>query len=257
MKIGLLCNFYGFPQYTDKVLAAWKNIPEVSVVAVSSYKYKDYANFGWDVDDTETPVQLLTEHREFVDYISIGKDGDDSSARNPALFNILDNHNVDCVWLLDQDEIYSEEDIKNTLDYLAPLAPKSPTYRINFKNFVFSEDQYIENFIAPRIFGVNVDGLKTLNHFYYENDVNYVIDGQIVDYKELGIEDIPKEVCFPNHYSWVGSPEFLKAKIKHQEKRYDGYCSYKWNEKKAELEFNKAFYKKTNQKIPTVKTQKK
>ena len=252
MKIGLLCNFYGFPQYTDKVLAAWKNIPEVSVVAASSFKYQDYADCGWDMDDTETPVQLVTEHRGFVDYISIGKNGNDSSARNPALFNILD-HNVDCVWLLDQDEIYSEEDIRNTIDYLAPLNPKSPTYRINFKNFVFSENQYIEDFKAPRIFGVNVCGEKTLSHFYYENDVNYRIDGQMVDYKKLGIGEIPKEVCFPNHYSWIGSPEFLKAKIKHQLKRYYGNCSYKWNEKEGQLEFNEDFYKKTNQEIPKVK----
>jgi len=257
MKIGLLCNFYGFPHYTARVLEAWKNIPEISTVAVSSYKYQDYADCGWDIDDTETPIQLLTEHREFVDYISTGKNANDSSSRNAALFNILDNHDVDCVWLLDQDEFYSEEDIKKTLKYLASASPKSPTYRINFKNFVFSENQYIENFTAPRIFGVNVNGLKTLNHFYYENDVNYAINGEIVDYKRLGIRDIPKAVCFPNHYSWIGPPQFLKAKVNYQLKRYNGICSYKWNEKKRQLEFNEDFYAMTNQKIPNVKIHKK
>jgi len=46
LKIGLLCNFYGFPEYTDKVLENWKKIPEIYKVAVSSYQYKDYVEVG-------------------------------------------------------------------------------------------------------------------------------------------------------------------------------------------------------------------
>tara|TARA_B100000953_G_C17971060_1_gene406126 strand:+ start:153 stop:917 length:765 start_codon:yes stop_codon:yes gene_type:complete len=251
MKIGLLCNFYGFPQYTDKVLAAWKNIPEVSVVAVSSFKYQGYADCGWDIDDTETPVQLLTDHREFVDYMSIGKDGNDSFARNPALLNIL-NHDIDFVWLLDQDEIYSEEDIRKTINYIDDNTPKVPTYQINFKNFIFSENQYMEDFKAPRIFGVNVGGRKTLNHFYYENDVNYLIDGVEVDYIKMPIANIPRDICFPDHYSWIGSPEFLKAKIRYQRKRFNGHCSYKWNSEKNALEINEDFYKEQNRPPPVI-----
>ena len=270
MKIGLLCNFYGFPQYTDKVLAAWKNISEVSVVAVSSFKYQGYADCGWDIDDTETPVQLLTDHRDFVDHMIIGKDGNDSFARNPALFNILDHHDVDFVWLLDQDEIYSEEDIRGALKYISENRSPVSTFRINFKNFVFSEHQYVEDFKPPRIFSVNFMGYKTLSHFYYENDVNYVINGKKLSYKSLPISCIPKEVCFPDHYSWIGSPEFLKAKIKYQLKRYaekakeelgiiidiehdDRDCSYRWNEKKGRLEFNKDFYKLNKIEIPDLK----
>jgi len=251
MKIGLLCNFYGFPHYTAKVLEAWKNIPEISTVAVSSYKYQDYVDCGWDVDDTQTPIQLLTEHREFVDYISTGKNANDSFSRNPPLYNIL-GHDVDYVWLLDQDEVYCEKDIKNAINYISS-SEKAPTYRINFKNFIFSESQYIEDFNPPRIFAVNVNGTKTLSHFYYENDVAYLINNQEVDYKQLPIAEIPRSLCCPDHYSWIGSPEFLKAKVNYQLKRYNGICSYKWNEKKGQLEFNKDFYEKTNQQIPTVK----
>ena len=239
MKIGLLCNFYGFPQYTDKVLAAWKNISEVSVVAVSSFKYQGYADCGWDIDDTETPVQLLTDHRDFVDHMIIGKDGNDSFARNPALFNILDHHDVDFVWLLDQDEIYSEEDIRGALKYISENRSPVSTFRINFKNFVFSEHQYVEDFKPPRIFSVNFMGYKTLSHLYYENDVNYVINGKKLSYKSL-----------PKRYAEKAKEELgIIIDIEND----DRDCSYRWNEKKGRLEFNKDFYKLNKIEIPDLK----
>lgn len=253
MKIGLLCNFYGFPQYTERCLKSWKKIPEIYKVAVSSYQYKQYIESGWNFDDTETPKQLLSEHRDFVDYISIGKEANDSYSRNVPLQHLL-AHDIDYVWILDQDEFYSEDDIKNCISHISS-SEKTCTYRINFKNFVFSKNQYVDNFNPPRIFSVNLSGEKALSHFYYENDVAYNINNETVDYKKLTISDIPKEKCFPDHYSWVGSPEFLQAKIKYQLKRYNGICSYKWDTENNCLSFNDDFYIKYNQKKPEVRTQ--
>jgi hypothetical protein len=250
MKIGLLCNFYGFPQYTDKVLSAWKNIKEISCTAVSSYKYQDYAECGWDVDDTETPIQLLTEHRDFIDYICLGKQSNDSFSRNSPLNHLL-THDIDYIWLLDQDEIYSEEEINNVIEFIKNNQNYC-TYKINFKNFVFSEKTYIEGFNPPRIFAVNANGKKTISHFYYENDIAYNINNQLIDYKQLPILEIPKEICNPIHYSWCGDSEFLKAKVNYQLKRYNGICSYKWNEKENQLEFNQEFYKMTCTEIPKI-----
>tara|TARA_Y100000401_G_scaffold117447_1_gene126288 strand:+ start:2175 stop:2939 length:765 start_codon:yes stop_codon:yes gene_type:complete len=251
MKIGLLCNFYGFPEYTDRCLKPWLNIKEVEKVAVSSYQYSDYVKCGWDFDDTETPKQLLEDYRGFVNYICIGKDGDDSFSRNAPLQH-LTAHDLDYVWLLDQDEFYSEEQIKNTINYIKN-SKDSCTYRINFKNFVFTESQYVEDFIAPRIFSVKINGQKSLSHFYYENDVAYNINNEMIDYKNLSMSDIPQEECYPDHYSWVGSPEFLKAKVKYQLKRYNGICSYKWDEEKNSLSFNEDFYSRFKLEKPEVK----
>ncbi len=251
MKIGLLCNFYGFPQYTERCLKAWKNIDEVYKVAVSSYQYKDYVDCGWNFDDTETPKQLLSDHRGFIDYICIGKDANDSYSRNAPLQHLLAN-NVDFVWLLDQDEFYSEEDIRGAINYIKN-SEKVPTYKINFKNFVFSEDQYVDDFNPPRIFCANVNGQKTLSHFFYENDVMYNIDNKFIEYKELPISSIPKEDCHPDHFSWVGSPEFLQAKVRYQLKRYNGICSYKWDYSNNCLAFNEDFFSKFNQEKPIIK----
>jgi hypothetical protein len=253
MKIGVLCNFYGFPEYTNRCLESWKKIPEIDKVAVSSYQYGDYVACGWNFDDTETPKQLLTEHRGFIDYICIGKNAHDSYSRNAPLQHLLAN-DVDYVWLLDQDEFYSEKDIRNCIEYINQFGTENCTYKINFKNFVFSESQYVENFNPPRIFPVKINGEKALSHFYYENDVAYNINGQMVDYKNLKIDEIPKDKCFPDHYSWVGSPEFLQAKVKYQLKRYNGICSYKWDEEKNKLTFNDEFFEKFNQEKPEVKT---
>ena len=89
-------------------------------------------------------------------------------------------NNVDFVWLLDQDEFYSEEDIRGAINYIKN-SEKVPTYKINFKNFVFSEDQYVDDFNPPRIFCANVNGQKTLSHFFYENDVMYNIDNKFIE----------------------------------------------------------------------------
>tara|TARA_B100000963_G_scaffold67137_2_gene55270 strand:+ start:54972 stop:55733 length:762 start_codon:yes stop_codon:yes gene_type:complete len=251
MKIGLLCNFYGFPQYTHKALRPWVNIPEVKQVAVSSYKYSDYVKCGWDYDDIETPKQLLEDYRGFVNYICIGSDGDDSFSRNVPLQHLL-SHDLDYIWMLDQDEFYTEDQIKNVIEFVSNNQDFA-TYKINFKNFVFSEKEYIENFIAPRIFSVNYEGKKTLSYFYYENDVAYNINNKIVDYKNLKICEIPKDKCFPDHFSWVGDKEFLKAKVKYQLKRYNGICSYKWDHENDKLIFDDDHYTKFNLEKPEVK----
>ena len=250
MKIGLLCNFYGFPEYTDRALENWKKIPEIHKVAVSSYQYKDYVDCGWDFDDTETPIQLLSQHRDFVDYICLGKEANDSFSRNSPLQHLL-SHDIDYIWLLDQDEFYSEEDIRNCINHIGQ-SEDTFTFKINFKNFVFSKSQYVEDFNPPRIFKVRANGEKSLSHFYYENDVAYNINKKLVDYKNLSMSDIPKDKCFPDHYSWVGPRSFLKSKVKYQLKRYKGICSYKWNEDDQCLEFNKEFYAKYNIIIPKV-----
>jgi len=228
MKIGLLCNFYGFPEYTDRCLEAWKKISNIHKVAVSSYQYSEYVECGWDCEDVDTPIQLL------------------------SLQHLL-SHDIDYVWILDQDEFYSEEDIKNCIEHIEEN-PDICTFKVNFKNFVFSKSQYVDNFNPPRIFKVNLNGQKSLSHFYYENDVVYNINNQLIDYKNLSMLEIPKDKCFPDHYSWVGSPEFLKAKVKYQLKRYNGICSYEWDEENNKLSFREEFFKKFNQKKPEVKT---
>ena len=252
MKIGLLCNFYGFPEYTDRCLEAWKQISNIHKVAVSSYQYSEYVECGWDCEDVDTPIQLLSYHRDFVDYICLGKEANDSFSRNAPLQHLL-SHDIDYVWLLDQDEFYSEEDIKNCIEHIEKN-PETCTFKVNFKNFVFSKSQYVDNFNPPRIFKVNLNGQKSLSHFYYENDVVYNINNQLIDYKNLSMLEIPKDKCFPDHYSWVGSPEFLKAKVKYQLKRYNGICSYEWDEENNKLLFREEFFEKFNQKKPEVKT---
>ena len=55
---------------------------------------------------------------------------------------------------------------------------------------------------------------------------------------------MPRTIAHVKHYSWCGDKDFLKNKVKYQNLRYNGICSYKWNDQTNSLELNEDFYSK-------------
>lgn len=92
-----------------------------------------------------------------------------------------------------------------------------------------------------------------MHSFYYENDVYYLDENNNkIDYKQLSHLSIPKTIAHVDHYSWCGDKTYLQNKLKYQNHRYKGICSYIWNNEKDCLDFNEDFYKMINQPTPQI-----
>jgi hypothetical protein len=250
MKYGILCNFYGFPNYLDRVLSSWVNLEKNFIFAASSCKFDQYIDINYQLQDTETVNKLKTIYKDKFQYIYNESVSNDSTVRNYPLKYLL-AQNVDYIWLLDADEFYTEKDIDRIMNFVEHESFIS-FFKINFKNYFNDNNHWIDGFCPPRIFKTKVNNLK-LDSFYYENDVYYTDkNNNKVDYKQLSNVSIPKTIAHIDHYSWCGSKEFLKNKVKYQNHRYKGICSYKWSESKNCLDFNENFYKMIGQPIPEI-----
>lgn len=160
----------------------------------------------------------------------------DFESRNYC-WSYLKQFDLDLIWQLDfGDEIYTVDQILNTIKYIQKNK-YTDWYRVNFKNFTFDYNHYVDDFTPPRIHWVKknggVDRFVWDNDLYYKNGLHSNQCSNIV---------IPKSICFPSHYSWCGSKEYLKKKVEYQ-MRCLGTCSFSWNEKEEKLEFSKEYYK--------------
>jgi hypothetical protein len=249
MNIGILCNFYGFPQYIDRVLENWVHIKNC-VFASASCKFDQYLEINYLKEDNETINILKNKYSNIFQYIHANKTSNDSTVRNHPLVYLL-NKQVDYIWLLDQDEFYSKDEIENIINFVK-LQEFVPYFKINFKNYFNDENHWVDGFCPPRIFKVKTNNL-ILDRFYFENDIVYKDkNNNDIDYKSLAHIEIPKNIAHVKHYSWCGDKEFLKNKVKYQNLRYKGICSYIWNEEKNILELNEDFYKKYNIEKPKI-----
>jgi hypothetical protein len=153
---------------------------------------------------------------------------------------------IDLLWLLDlQDEIYCVEEILRIIDFIESYQ-EIVWFKINFKNYAFAFDCYVDDFIVPRVWRARIPA--TIRRFHYDNSITYE-DGQ----KQENLQHcaIPRNLAFPKHLSWVGTPQYLKRKIKYQLLHF-GTCSYKWSEERNCLQFNEEYYLRTGKKVPKV-----
>jgi hypothetical protein len=250
MKFGILCNFYGFPHYLDKVLEYWIPYKNEFVFAASSCKFDQYIKINYLEEDNSTIELLNTKYKDLISFVYSAKEANDSFVRNEPLKYLL-SQNVDYIWLLDGDEFYSSQDIENIKNFVKSNEFIS-YFKINFKNYFNDEQHWVDGFCPPRIFKVNTKNLK-LDSFYFENDLYYADESKnLTDYKNLSHLEIPKNKAHIKHYSWCGSKDFLKNKIKYQNLRYNGICSYAWDESNDCLKLNEDFYQKYNISKPLI-----
>lgn len=243
IKIGILGCFYGKEEYIDECLSPWfqfKKENKQTIISVSNFEFAenviDESKFDTKVFES---LKKITEIDFLYSECEMGKaiGQKEATIRNVALLPLLES-GVDFVWLLDLDEFYTLKDIYSIIEFVN--IHKSYVYEINFKNYIFEGKSYIEGFHPPRIF-LN-DGIS---EFYWDNDISY--GGQ--SYKEKGVIEIPKEIAFIKHLTWLNKDG--NSKVEYQMKHF-GNCSYKWNAEKQSLEFNEEYFRKTNEKIPEV-----
>ena len=245
MKLGIVYVAYDCPEYVEKSLENWLGQDDVYISAISQ-QFKFFPK----IDNSETVKELEKYLVGSSNYNLIVSD--DNSLREHEVRNktleFLFESKVDTVLILDSDEFYSKSEIDNLRLWINNifLPSKAIWSKINLKNYTFSESSWTEGFCPPRIFKVK-SGSATFNHFYLDNDGAYIVNDVAKSYKDFPFFEIPKEICFPKHLTWLSNARG-KNKVEYQLKHFGGICSFKWQDNK--LSFNEDYYKNTNQEVP-------
>jgi hypothetical protein len=233
MKIGISAIGYECAEHLDTVLKPWINCKKLCneqsgdqfIISASHGVFPETNKLGFPIYSTDGTIEKLQnyEKNNDLDYFQITNSPTfEKDLRNITL-QYLFHQEIDILWLLDlQDEIYTEAQIYNILNYVENN--EADWFKINFKNYIFDNNSYVDDFIAPRIWKNYTN--NGINCFYYDNEILFNNGLKAQDVKNI---TIPKDIAFIKHLSWVGSKDYLKRKINFQKIHY-GLCSYKWNE---------------------------
>ena len=270
MKIGVIYCCYGNPEYIDDCLKPWietKKSHDILIAAVHG-QFKEYNNFGIpDTDEDSIEKLEKSYHRKIIDNIYIQNSpwfGDKNSEniyqteaeiRDKGLQWLL-TQNCDYIWLLDNDERYTVEQINNIINYIKK-EEYITWFSIPFKNYIFDGKSWVSGFCPPRIFkswSSSVCGNIILSKCYWDNDFEYIAhnsNNEKISYKDLPTKSIPVDILKGGikHLTWLNSNG--KLKYEYQMKHF-GHCGYKWNYDTNLLEFNKEYHQKHNIPIPEV-----
>ncbi len=254
MKIGVLLAVYNDPAYVEQCLKPWIDLKRILniKIAVCHGQFKEYHDLGYEDSDELTQNIVGVLHQcEQIDYLyyqnprngSVVTYQNEAELRNHGLQYLLDQ-NVDVVWTIGSDELYTELQIINIVQYIKKN-DLVDWYRVNYKNFVFDKKHYIKGFNPARIWWTKRHG--GIDKFYWDDDILYK-DGS--NYLNLSHLNIPETVAFVNHYTWC-DPEIAFRKIEYQNKHFaNNLCSYKIQNGK--IVFNEEYYKTTGQTKPEV-----
>src|SRR3989344_2484447 len=172
MKIGVLGMFYDCADLLPRVMEPWmvlKNEGHNIVFGAINAQFKEYADLGYPNDDEATRA-ALEANRPIFDFLEITpKPLMDHEARNVVLAGLLP-HNVDIVWMVDGDELYTREQILGILQYVEKT-PQFDYYHIPLDNRVLDTMRWDDGFTPPRIFRTYRHG--GLGTFVWENDFQF------------------------------------------------------------------------------------
>ncbi len=256
MRIGVIFCIYGCEDYVDRCLAPWFNLSSEFdfIFTLTSGRFKDYADL--DIPDRNKPTLKKLIEWEF-DYMSItsgNKILDEDTSRNRCL-EFLKPYQCDLIWLVDGDEFYTEQQIKDIVLYVKST-PEEEAYSIWLKNYALRNPLFI-NFLRPTLYRNRIYG--GIDKFYFDSFFFYS-DG-IHEINDVTLHPIPKKIAFIEHNSWLPI-EGSFDKIKYQKNRYcgshgqvpiDARCSYEVSEDGKSLIFNRSFYSYYGEQIPILK----
>jgi len=261
-KIGIIYCGYNTEEHIHDSLYPWINAQGdkldgneflICAVSVPFLEYKEEK-----FKDKTQDILLEYYNRRLIDHLITQPEYvSEKEARNIAAQWLI-NQGITHLWLVDSDEIYNEKSISNILKYIE-LERFCSWFRIPLTNYVFDKKTVLEDkFCPPRIWKIDTNGYK-LNECIYDNDFSYklvrnnlnLFEEIVIADKDLPSKTIPTRLVDIKHYSWL-SNENSKRKTIYQTKRWgENGCGFRWNEKENCLEFNKEYYTKTSQKIPS------
>jgi len=248
MKIGIVLTAYNVDDYISQCLRPWLELKKDYnlLISCNSGMFKDYHQLGFKEKNENTTSILVNSKLDFLVTTNGENSLDEDYSRNLCL-SFLNRNNCDIIWVVDGDEIYSKNEIKNILDFIIKN-PEHSSYSIEFKNYTFHYPYFTKGFRKPVIYRTNFnDGIS---HFTFDTYIQYN-DGTHID-NILKCCPIPKSICFTNHFSWLESDTRTLEKIKYQNIRYFGEehsrCAYMI--KNHELKFNNKFFTDRGMEIP-------
>lgn len=248
MKIAVLGCFYGCADLLPKALEPWiilKNQGYPLVLGAINAQFKEYAELGFPNDDDATR-SVLEKNRAHFDVLHIASEPlTEKDVRNTLLKGLL-SHGADAVWLLDGDEMYTVEQIKDIIEYVEKT-PQFDYYHIPFKNYMLNGMQWDDNFTPPRIFRTDRHG--GIKEFFWDNDIGFT-DGTEARDTTPGM--IPRRVAYVVHRTWDRA-DGMEKKILYQKRRF-GSCPFSYNASTREASFDADYFAQAAQKVPTAES---
>lgn len=252
MKIGIVFTAYNCDTYITDSLRPWielKNELDI-IISVNSGMFKDYIDLGFEEKNKNTLSVISNSNVDFLATTSGKNLLDEDFSRNISL-EYLKRHNCDLIWAVDGDEIYTKEEIKNTLKYIESH-PNDHSFSVEFKNYTFEYPYFTKGFRKPIIYRNNINHNNGISHFTFDTYIKFNNGVEVNDM--LLSNPVPKKLAFVSHYSWINNDSRTKEKIKYQNIRYVGpenkRCAFVLQNNK--LKFNKEFFEYRNMQIPII-----
>lgn len=245
MRFGVIYTGFNNFKYTKESILPWiflkYTYPENFFISAVSVPFLEYKGEEEKEDGTTELLKTLSKAK-IIDYcFTEPKYIKENEARNLALWAVL-KKGIDYIFIVDSDELYKTQEIINIINFIKENNYEG--YKINFKNYIFDGKSYLEGFCPPRIYKNNIYG--GINSFYWDNEIIY--NNNKTD-KDIRFINIPKEIAFIKHMTWLN--EGGKEKVKYHHKHFGG-CSYIWDEKENSLKLDLEYYDKMGYERPVI-----
>lgn len=253
MKIGVLFSAYNCASYIDRCLEPWLKLKKEFnlILAATNGRYILSPYEAEDMKGSHSLLKLLGKDLDFL----LNSCGDnrwtEEQGRDYMLKYVLDQE-VDLVWVIDCDEIYTEKNIRDILFYIQKN-PGPDCYNLYYKNYAFKYPYWTSDFNKTVIYWTNRKG--GLRSFCFDCDLSYN-DGTMLNIVgDVNVHTINKQVALIEHYTWLSDDPRTKDKIHNQDIKYKGEkgsrCGYVYD-KNDKLTFNELFYKDRNIQLPLI-----
>jgi hypothetical protein len=234
MKIGIQLLAYNCEKTIEKIIKPWKELTSKYDIKiwVGSGQFKEYHELGYENKNHKT-LELLqqlkndgvinelftTDSDSFFDIHNLLRDHE---MRNKCIPWMKEN-DIDLMIQVDADEFYSTREANNLIQFIIDN-PEHTIYNTIFKNVV--GDGVIEDWSRFSAGWIKKHG--GIKEYYF--DMHWWFNDDF-DYRKQGVNEIPKELVNPYHYTWTNDmnttgPGSISAKIEYQNKIYPEGCGW-------------------------------
>ena len=135
IKIGIQMLAYNCKEAFPRLIEPWAKLKDEFNFKfwVNSRQFRIYEEMGSEDVNAETLEMLRTDYSQLIDCLSVPeKTLSDDETRSLSL-EYFKKEEVDLIWILDADEFYTEEEIRNAIKYVQEN-PQYDWYCIRFKS---------------------------------------------------------------------------------------------------------------------------